>query len=80
MRNMKIQPKMTRQQAIKIWDSLTPAQKMQFNEMLQKMENKELYVSGATVDDNEHVKTITLDPVNKPGKPTKPFAKHFKQD
>lgn len=77
---MTTQPKMTRQQAITLWNSLTPAQKSQFNEMLAKMKKGELMLKNVNVDDNELIQNIVLEPKDKPSQPTAPFAKHFKLD
>ena len=72
------QPKMTRQQAITLWNSLTPAQKAQFNDMMAKMQKGELMLKHVNVDDNEMIQNIVLDPKELPSKPAAPFAKHFK--
>lgn len=71
-------PKMSRAQAKLFWRSLTPQQRIDFNKMLSKLENKELMLSYVGVDDNEQIQHIVLDPKDKPSKPTEPFAKHFK--
>ena len=72
-------PKMSRKQAKFLWNTLTPQQKMQFNDMLRKMQNGELQLSKVNVDDNEVIQTIVLDLKDKPRKETAAFAKHFKQ-
>jgi len=76
---MSIAPKMSRKQAIILWNSLTPQQRIQFNEMYKKLTNQELMLTKINVDDNEEIQTIVLDPKDKPGISTKPFAKHFDQ-
>ena len=73
-------PKMNDTQARTFWNALTPQQKFQFNEMLQKMEDEKLMLTHVNVDDNETIQNIVLEPKDKPGKPTAPFAKHFKQE
>jgi len=76
---MQNNPKMTHQQAVTLWNSLTPQQKHQFNEMFAKMKKGELLLKHVNVDDNETIQNITLEPKDKPSKPTAPFAKYFKQ-
>ena len=73
-------PKMTRQQAITLWNSLTPQQRVQFNEMYGKMMKGDLMLSEVNVDDNEQIQNIVLDPKEKPSAPTAPYAKHIKRD
>lgn len=70
-------PKMSRKQAKILWQSLTPQQKAQFNEMFAKMQKGELMLENVNVDDNEVVQNIVLTPKDKKGKPDKPFYKHF---
>jgi hypothetical protein len=75
--NMSNQPKMTRQQAITIWNSLSQVQKVQFNELLEKMQKGELMLNSVNVDDNETIQNIILEPKEKRSLPTAPYAKHF---
>lgn len=72
-----VQPKMSRQQAITLWNTLTPAQKAQFNEMLAKMGKGELMIQNVNVDQNEIIQNIVLEPKDKKSAPDKPFYKHF---
>jgi hypothetical protein len=75
-----VAPKISREQAIKLWNSLSADQKRQFNEMLDRMKQQELMLSYVGVDDNETIQHIVLEPKDKPSKPIEPFAKHFKQE
>jgi hypothetical protein len=70
-------PKMSRRQAKLLWNSLTPQQKAQMNEMLAKLNRGELLLENVNVDDNEVIQNIVLATKNKPSAPTEPFAKHF---
>lgn len=70
--------KMTDQQARTLWNSLTPKQKHEFNEMFAKLKKGELVLKEVKVDDNETIQNIVLDPKEKPSAPISPFAKHFK--
>ena len=70
-------PKMNRKQAKIFWDSLTPHQKQEFNNMYKKLTNKELMLTHVGVDDNEQIQRIILEPKDKPSAPTAPFAKSF---
>lgn len=70
-------PKMSRQQAKLFWKSLTPAQRLDFNKMLAKLENKELMMSYVGIDDNEQIQHIVLDPKDKTPKPIEPFLSRF---
>lgn len=72
--------RMSRREAVTIWDSLTPQQQFQFKEMIGKMQNGELMLTKVNVDDNEQIQNIVLEPKDKRGKSTKPFAKYFKQE
>jgi hypothetical protein len=72
-----VQPKMNRKQAKILWNNLTPKQRQEFNEMYEKLNKGELILKNVMVDDNEQIQRIVLDPKDKPGKPTKPFMKHF---
>ncbi len=75
--NKPSQPKMTHQQAITLWNTLSPAQKAQFNEMLEKMGKGELMLQNVNVDKNEVVQNIVLEPKDKKSVSDKPFYKHF---
>ncbi len=70
-------PKMTRRQAKILWNSLTWEQKQQFNKMYGKLMKGDLMLNNVTVDDNEQIQRIVLEPKDKPSAPTAPFAKHF---
>jgi len=72
--------KMTRQQAQKLWNSLSHEQRMKFNAMFQKLQNGELMLQNVNVDDNEVIQNIVLEPKEKASAPSTPFAKYFKQD
>ena len=72
------QQKMSRKQAKIFWDNLSHEQKIEFNKMMQKLQNKELMLTNVLVDDNEQIQRIILENKDKPSKPTDPFAKHFK--
>lgn len=74
---MSNQPKMTRREAITLWNTLTPEQKTQFNKMLAKMQKGELMLQNVNVDKNEVIQNIVLEPKDKKGKSDKPFYKHF---
>lgn len=71
---------MTEKQAKLFWNALTLEQKRNFNKMLSDLREGKLRLTHVGVDDNEQIQRIVLDQKDKPGKPTKPFAKHFKQD
>lgn len=71
-------PKMSRKQARILWNSLTHAQKQEFNVLIKKMEKGELMLTSVNVDDNETIQNIVLEPKDKPSKKTAPFAKYFK--
>ena len=73
-------PKMSRKQAKIFWNALTYQQKMQFNEMMGKLQRGELMLDKINVDDNEQIQNIVLSPKDKPSQPTAPFAKHFHLD
>lgn len=68
------QPKLTRRQAITIWESLTPSQRLQFNELLEKLEKKQLMYSHINVDDNEVIQSIILEPKEKTKRSMVPFS------
>lgn len=76
---MSISPKMSHRQAKILWNSLTPQQKIQFNEMYQKLVAGDLMLSHINVTEQEEIKDIILESKNKPSKPMAPFAKHFDQ-
>lgn len=71
-------PKMSRKQAKILWNSLTWQQKLQFNEMYEKLMKGELTLNHVGVDDNEQIQRIVLEPKEKPSAPDKPFYQHFK--
>jgi len=71
-------PKMSHKQAKILWDSLSPEQKAQFNEMYRKLTNGELTLNHVGIDDNEQIQRIVLEPKEKPSVPDKPFYPHFK--
>ena len=71
------QPKMDHMQAITLWNSLTPQQKLKFNEMIARMQRGELMLQHVNVDKNEVIQNIVLEPKDKPSKPDKPFYDHF---
>ena len=71
-------PKMTRRQAKLFWANMTPQQRIDFNKMMIELDQKKLQLSHVTVDDNEQIQRIVLDPKDRPGKPIEPFMKHFK--
>lgn len=73
-------PKMTRQQAKTLWNSLTPQQKAAFNEMYQKLQKGELMLQNVNVDNNEVIQNIVLEPKDKPALSAEPFYKLFKKD
>jgi hypothetical protein len=77
---MSLPPKMSRKQAKILWNSLTPAQKLQFNQMLEDMQKGKLMLTKVNVDDNEKLQSIILDHKDKPGAPSIPFGKHFNLD
>lgn len=71
---------MSHEQAMTLWNSLSPQQQFQFKEMMDKMRSGELMIKEVNVDDNEQIQNIVLEPKDKPSKPTEPFAKYFPQD
>ena len=73
-------PKMTRQQAIKFWDALSSEEKAKFNVLMKELQNGKLLLDKVLIDDNEQIQRVILSPKDKAGKPTAPFAKHFKLD
>lgn len=80
MQNLKINdstPKMNAAQAKQFWDALTPQQRFQFNEMMEKMQKGELMLKEINVDDNEQIQNVILEPKDKASKSDKPFYKHF---
>ena len=70
-------PKMNRAQAKVFWKALTPQQRVDFNKMMYELDQKKLQLSHVTVDDNEQIQRIVLDPKDRPGIPDKPFYTHF---
>ena len=66
-------PKMSKAQAKIFWNSLTPQQKIDFNNMMLKLNKKELMMTKVMVDDNEQIQRIILEPKDKPSAPDKPF-------
>lgn len=70
-------PSMSREQAIILWNSLTPMQKEQFNIMLEKLEKKQMKLSKVNLDDQEVVQTIVVEDIDQPSKPARPFYDHF---
>jgi hypothetical protein len=70
-------PKMNRHQAVTLWNTLSSAQKAQFNEMLNKMQKGELMIEHVNVDENEKIQNISLKKKDAPSKSDKPFYKHF---
>jgi hypothetical protein len=70
-------PKMSRKQAKMFWNSLTPVQRSDFNHLVSKLLGEELILTKVNVTDDEKITSIILEDKNKPGKPIKPFAKHF---
>ena len=72
-------PKMSKAQAKLFWKSLTPEKRVEFNALMLRLNRKELVMTDVLVDDNEQIQRIILESKNKPGKPTAPFAKHFKR-
>jgi hypothetical protein len=75
-----VEPKMSLEQAQKLWNNLSPAQKAQFNAMLEELREGKLMLQHVGVDDNEVIQNIVLEQKDKMSKPTQPFAKYFKQD
>ena len=73
-------PKMSHAQAKILWNSLSPEQKANFNEMFKKLQEGKLQLEHIGVDDNEEIQRIVLAPKDKPSLSTKPYAKHFKQE
>jgi hypothetical protein len=73
-------PKMTRHEAIKLWNSLNHEQQVQFNQMMKELRQGKLNWKEVNVDSKENVKNVVLEPKDKTSKPTAPFAKHFNQD
>lgn len=71
------QPKMSRKQAKIFWANLDPEQRRQFNKMYAKLCAKELHLKHVNVTSDEKIVNIVLDDNNRPGKPDKPFYKHF---
>lgn len=74
------EPKMTRQQAVTLWNSLTHEQKIQFNDMYAKLHKGDLMLQNVNVDDNEVIQNIVLEPKEKQSAPMEPFLSHFKRD
>jgi hypothetical protein len=70
-------PKMNSAQAKLFWKSLTPQQRADFNKMMARLQKGELMLTKITVDDNEQIQRIILEPKDKPSKPIAPFGKHF---
>jgi len=68
---------MSRKQAKILWNSLTPKQRQEFNEMYAKLQKGELMLKNVCVDDNEQIQRIILDPKETISKPMTPFMKHF---
>lgn len=71
---------MNSKQAKLFWKSLTMEQKIEFNNMMNKLENKELMLTYVGVDDNEQIQRIVLENKDVQGKPSEPFYKHFSYD
>lgn len=59
-------PKMSRSEAIRLWNSLTPLERQHFNNMLERMNKGELMLQNVNVDDNEVIQNIVLEPKDKP--------------
>jgi hypothetical protein len=74
-----ISPKMSRKQAVYLWNTLSPEQKAQFNKMYSMLNKGELLMKEINVDDNEQIQNIVLEPKEKRSAPVEPYAKHFKQ-
>ena len=70
-------PKMSRKEAKILWNSLTPQQKFQFNEMLDKMNRGELMLKEVNVNTQEAIQNIVLEHKEKPSAPIEPFLSHF---
>lgn len=77
MENKTIPVKMSRKEAIRTWNNMTPEQKRHFNDMLKKLYGGKLMLTKVNVDDNEQIQSIILDDKDKPGKTDKPFYSHF---
>ena len=72
--------KMTRQEAITLWDNMSPQLQHQFKEMLNNLRDGKLMIKEVNVNDKEEIKNIVLEHKDKPSKPTEPFAKFFPQE
>ena len=77
MQNRPAPPKMNHKQAKILWNSLTPKQRQEFNEMYGKLIKGDLMLKNVMVDDNEQIQRIILDPKEKPSAKDTPFYKHF---
>ena len=78
MKNRPAPPKMSRKQAKLLWNSLSQKQKNEFNAMFGKLQRGELMLENVTVDDNEEIQRIILEPKDKASAPAKPFLDMFK--
>lgn len=70
-------PTMSRKQAIMLWNSLTPQQRFQFNDMLAQLKNGDLMLKEINMTAKEELQSIVLEPKEKPSKPIEPFMQHF---
>lgn len=77
MSNAGISPKMSRKQAMLLWNQMSPEQKTQFNKMYADFLEGKLLLKEVNVDDNEQIQNIVLEPKDKASQPHAPFAKHF---
>lgn len=79
-RLLRTDPHMTHAQAMKLWETLTPIQREQFNEMLGKLQRHEVMLNKVNFDDQGVVQTIIVEDINKPSQPDRPFYKHFRAE
>jgi len=71
---------MSKAQAKIFWQALSSEQKIEFNKLMKRLNNKELTIANILVDDNEQLQHITLEPKEKSSIPIDQFGKHFSND
>lgn len=70
-------PKMTRAQAKLFWKHMTPQQRIDFNQMMKDLEAGKLQYGHITVDDNEQIQRVVLEPKDPRSKSMEPFLSKF---
>lgn len=72
-------PKMNSKEAKLFWRYIQKSgQVNKFNDLMNKLSNKELTLKEVTIDQNEVIKTIVLENKDKPSIPYEPYMKYFK--